>query len=151
MWVCFCKRGCCYSTTLSTLQRSLSRPQEIRQVLCVADGWQGRFCFCWKTYKPVFSTNPVVPAVPPTHGRPQPQLVQPSLHLLQFLLLQMTCHPCNEETLGGLKEIIHQLLFLLADVWGESCGIPVGFLECSTQHTPYFICYCLDYSILHLV
>ena len=74
-------------------------------------------------------------------------LDQPSLHLLQCLLLQMNCQSCNEETLGGLWEIIHQLLFLLADVWGESCGAPVGFLECSTHHTSYFIYYC----ILHLV
>ena len=32
----------------------------------------------------------------------------------------------------------------------EHCGAP-GFLECSTQHIPYFTCYCLDYDIMHLV
>ena len=67
MWVCFCKRGCCYSTPLSTLQRSLSRPQDIWQVLCFADWWQGRLLIVDRL-KPV-STNPVVPAVPPTRGR----------------------------------------------------------------------------------
>ena len=109
--------------------------------------------------RPFFSTNPVVPAVPPTHGTLviirllglQLQLDQTSLHLLQLLFLQMTCNSCNKETIEGLWEIIHNLLFLLADVWWESCGAPVGFLECSTQHTPYFICYCFDYCILHLV
>ena len=40
--------------------------------------------------KSILSTNPVVSAVPATRGRPRhPQLDQPSLHPLQFLLLQM--------------------------------------------------------------
>ena len=45
--VSFCKRWCCYSIPLSTLQRSLSCPKEVRQALCIANWWQERFCFCW--------------------------------------------------------------------------------------------------------
>ena len=100
-------------------------------------------------FKPVFSTNPVVSAVPPTRGRPHHHpVVSPSVPVRPAIPSSTTVSPPAED-LPSLQQ--RNTWSLVRDhtsaPFSKSYGAPVGFLECST----HCYCYCLDYSILHLV
>ena len=107
----------------------------------------------------VFSTNPVVPAVPPTHGRLRHHpVVRPSAPVRPAIPSATTVSPPADDLPALQRRHPRRLVrdytsapFSTRWCLGESCGAPVGFLECSTQHTSYFICYYLGYGILHLV